>query len=140
MNIFEYKIAVQTEKGEKFGPNVVAFVMAPDCVTRLNIYSSDKTALRNPMLPDSYRENNGCIRFWASLPMCDVLVSTPWGSKLVNRVAPGANEVVTIDTSSGKKRVVVPVPGAHGFYGYESGMRLPPNAEDIRIWFKRGLP
>ena len=91
------------------------------------------------MLPESYRANNGWVQFWASLPLCDVLVSTPWGSTVVNRVAPGTDEVATIDTSPGKKRVVVPVPGAHGFYGYDSGIRLPPNAKDVKVWFKRGL-
>lgn len=140
MKLFEYKVNVETEKGERFGPNVVAFVMAPDCISRLNIYDSDGVLMRNPMLPEAYRANGGCVTFWHSFPMCAVLVSTPWGSKVLNRIAPGTDEVATIDTRPGKKRVVVPVPGAHGFYGYESGIRLPPNAEDITVWFKRGLP
>jgi len=139
--LFRYQLSVLTEDGKRFGPNVVAFAMMPDVVGYLDIYNAKGERIRNPMLPEAYREQGGYIIFFATLPVCDVLVSCPWGSRIYNRLTPSTNgKHVVINTKPGQKRIIVPCPGGHTFYGHESGIRLPPNARDVRVWFRRGMP
>ena len=86
MLLFDYNLWVLTPDKKRLMTAVVAFVLAPDAASRLMIYDELGNPIRNPMLPSAYKNNGWCVKFHTKFPVCDVLVSTPWGSALKNRL------------------------------------------------------